>query len=141
MSPPELPGEFRWPVRVYYEDTDAGGVVYHAAYLRFMERARTEMLRARGWEQDRLADELGVLLVVRRVAVEYHRPARFNDALIVRTGIERLARASMVFRQCIERAETGEMLCGGTVQVACVAQADFRPGPIPEQLRESFLEC
>ncbi|MGC9455885.1 MAG: tol-pal system-associated acyl-CoA thioesterase [Halothiobacillaceae bacterium] len=140
MNPSEVIGEFNWPIRVYYEDTDAGGVVYHAAYLRFMERARTEMLRERGWEQDRLAEAHGVLFAVRRLAVEYHRPARFNDGLIVRTGIERMARASMNFHQRIEHAGTAELLCQGEVQVACVARSGFRPCPIPKQVRESFLE-
>ncbi|MEJ1469461.1 MAG: YbgC/FadM family acyl-CoA thioesterase, partial [Candidatus Sedimenticola sp. (ex Thyasira tokunagai)] len=75
--------EFIWPVRVYYEDTDSGGVVYYANYLKFMERARTEWLRQLGFEQDELLEKEGILFAVRRVAVDYLRPARFNDELLV----------------------------------------------------------
>lgn len=130
--------EFNWPVRVYYEDTDAGGVVYYANYLKFMERARTEMLRHHGWEQDRLASEDGVLFVVSRAMVEYRRPARFNDALIVVSRIARLARASMEFEQEVRHRQGGAPLCVGQVRVACVTADHFKACPIPKHLRESF---
>ena len=90
---------FGWPVRVYYEDTDAGGVVYYANYLRFLERARTEWLRALGFEQDALARDAGVIFAVRRVEVDYLKPARFNDALTVHARIAERGRASLVFAQ------------------------------------------
>jgi len=133
-------GEFHWPIRVYYEDTDAGGVVYYANYLKFMERARSEMLRQRGWELDRLAQEEGILFAVSRVTIEYRQPARFNDALIVSSQITRLARASIDFQQAIYRSQSGELLCEGQVRVACVSAAQFKPCPIPKHIREAILE-
>ena len=91
--------EFSLPVRVYYEDTDAGGVVYHANYLRFMERARTEWLRALGFEQDRLAQELGIVFVLASLDIQSRKPARFNDALSVTSSISTVGRVSILFKQ------------------------------------------
>ncbi len=91
--------EFIWPVRVYYEDTDSGGVVYYANYLKFMERARTEWLRQLGFEQDELLEKEGILFAVRRVSVDYLRPARFNDELLVSASISKQGRASLTFQQ------------------------------------------
>jgi len=133
-------GEFHWPIRVYYEDTDAGGVVYYANYLKFMERGRSEMLRQRGWELDRLEQEEGILFAVSRVTVEYRQPARFNDALIVSSQITRVARASIDFKQAIHRSQSGELLCDGQVRVACVSAAQVKPCPIPKHIRETILE-
>ncbi len=92
---------FVWPVRVYYEDTDSGGVVYYANYLKFMERARTEWLRGRGFEQDALLHEQRLMFAVRSLTVDYHRPARFNDLLLVRSAVVQAGGASLVFEQII----------------------------------------
>lgn len=126
--------EFLWPVRVYYEDTDSGGVVYYANYLRFMERARTEWLRSLGFEQDRLLEKEGIIFAVRRVVVDYKNPARFNDALQVSSRIKARGRASLTFQQEITKQPDGQLLCGGEVQIACIEAARFRPCPIPESI-------
>ncbi len=130
--------EFRWPIRVYYEDTDAGGIVYHANYLRFMERARTEWLRALGFEQDRLLQELRVLFVVRSLEADYLKPALFNDSLEVITTVPQVRRASLLFRQEIVRnTATGESttLLRAKVKVACLAADTLRPVAIPDAIR------
>lgn len=133
--------EFQLPIRVYYEDTDAGGVVYHANYLRFMERARTEWLRELGFEQDRLANELNTVFVVAGLDINYRRPARFNDELIVITHIQKVGRASINFTQTIERVNTnqqGEQLTTSNVKVASVALDTFRTTPIPDIIRRQL---
>src|SRR5690242_13623910 len=119
---------FLWKVRVYYEDTDLGGVVYHANYLRFMERARTEWLRSLGFEQDDLRDHHGVLFVVVDAAVSFRRPARFNDALRVTVEVKRSARASIEFHQEVRGASPGaELFCSGEIRVACIDADTFKP--------------
>ena len=131
--------EFTFPVRVYYEDTDAGGVVYHANYLCFMERARTEWLRALGFEHDTLATTLNILFVVGGIDIQYRKPARLNDALTVKTRIETLGRASLAFKQEIwlETANNSpELLTTASVKVVCVAVGTFRATIIPTQIRE-----
>ena len=120
---------FRWPVRVYYEDTDAGGVVYYANYLRFMERARTEWLRSIGLEQDVVRDELGIIFVVVSSDVQYLQPARLNDALDVTVTIREARRASMTFAQQVLR--DGVVLCTGVVRAASVDARSFKPRPLP----------
>lgn len=130
--------EFIWPVRVYYEDTDAGGVVFYANYLRFMERARTEWLRHLGFEQDALMRDPGILFAVRRTEVDYFMPARFNDLLRVRTGIVACKGASLDFQQLVVRERDGELLCRGLVRVACLDCETLRPARIPAQIREKF---
>lgn len=120
---------FTWPVRVYWEDTDAGGVVYYANYLKFLERARTEWLSHLGLEQDRLADEAGVVFVVRRVEADYLRPARFNDRLEVRCALRELSRISLTMAQRVLRGE--EVLLEAVVKVVCVDRGAFRPAKIP----------
>ena len=120
---------FDWPVRVYWEDTDAGGVVYYANYLKILERARTEWLSALGLEQDFLVRDAGVLFVVRRLEADYLRPARFNERLLVRSRLSELGRASLVMVQDILRGS--EHLLGARVQVACVEPVGFRPARIP----------
>lgn len=126
--------EFLWPVRVYYEDTDSGGVVYYANYLKFMERGRTEWLRSLGFEQDELREKEGILFAVRRVEVDYRSPARFNDALLVSVEIQSRGKASLVFRQEIRTETDGGVLCSGEVKVACLDESGFRPVPIPNTL-------
>lgn len=126
--------EFLWPVRVYYEDTDSGGVVYYANYLKFMERARTEWLRSLGFEQDRLLENDRIIFAVRRVAVDFRHPARFNDALQVSARIKARGKASLTFQQEITKQPDGKLLCDGEVQIACIDAVRFRPCPIPASL-------
>lgn len=130
--------QFCWPVRVYYEDTDCGGVVYYANYLKFMERARTECLRARGFEQDQLRESQGILFTVRSAQVDFKRPARFNDLLEVTAEIVRPRRASLTFFQEIRRAGETELLCSGHVNIACVDAQSLKPAPIPEIIRSEL---
>lgn len=120
---------FDWPVRVYYEDTDSGGVVYHSNYLNFMERARTEWLRALGFEQDRLRDEYKLLFVVHSMQLTYRLPARFNDALLIQSRLKKASGASMQFEQNIYRGE--ELLFVASVRIACLDAESFRPKSIP----------
>ncbi|MCA1788708.1 MAG: tol-pal system-associated acyl-CoA thioesterase [Thioalkalivibrio sp.] len=129
-------GEFAWPVRVYFEDTDAGGVVYYANYLKFMERARTEWLRQRGFEQDRLRAEAGVLFVVRSVSLDLRRPARFNDILSVSCRLTALGRASVDVRQAVSRDAVD--LATANVRLACVNAERFVPVAIPVPLRAAI---
>ena len=132
---------FLWPIRVYYEDTDAGGVVYHANYLKFMERARTEWLRSRGYEQDDLINQQTVLFAVRSVTVEYHKPARFNELLYAQVRLRQLRRASMIFEQFITRPlEPGgdDVLTRAVVKVASLDAVTFKPKPIPQTLRQDL---
>ena len=124
---------FTWPVRVYFEDTDAGGVVYYANYLKFCERARTEWLRTTGLAQNRLATEQNILFVVRSVAADYLRPAVLDDLLEVITTIDKLGRASLGFAQQVRR--DGQLLFEARVTVACVASGAMRPTPIPPAVR------
>jgi acyl-CoA thioester hydrolase len=121
---------FNWPVRVYYEDTDLGGVVYYANYLKFMERARTEWLRALGFEQTALARDHGVVFVVSSLAIDYLKPAAFNDELTVTVDVESLGAAQLVVKQTVERA--GQPLAAASVRIGCVNTATFRPARIPE---------
>ena len=122
---------FRWPVRVYYEDTDAGGVVYHANYLRFMERARSERLRGLGFELDDLGRDPGILFVVRSLEIDFLRPARFNDRLWVTADLDRIRSASIHFRQAVVRSED-EVLCEARVRVVCLSAESFRPRAVPD---------
>lgn len=124
--------EFIWPVRVYYEDTDSGGVVYHANYLKFMERARTEWLRGLGVEQDMLKNEQGIIFAVRSVAVEFIKPARFNQLLEVSARVGARGKASLNFEQHIRH--NNELLCSGRVKIACLDAATLKAHPIPKHL-------
>jgi acyl-CoA thioester hydrolase len=125
---------FIWPIRVYYEDTDAGGVVYYANYLRFFERARTEMLRAMGYEQDELIATAGIIFVVRSLEVDYLRSARFNEQIQVSAEITSAKKASLSFEQIITRGD--EVLCTSIVRIACLDATTMRPKAIPENLLE-----
>ena len=126
------PAEHVWPVRVYYEDTDAAGVVYHANYLRFAERARTEMLRAHGVDQGRLRAERGLAFAVRDCAIDYRAPARLDDALEVRTRAPRVGAASVRLEQTIRRGAA--VLARLELRIACV-DADGRPARLPAAVR------
>jgi acyl-CoA thioester hydrolase len=125
---------FTLEVRVYYEDTDAGGVVFYANYLKFMERARTEWLRELGFEQDRVMEADGVVFAVTRANLDFRKPARFNDLLEVTASIKRLGKASFNLFQEIFR--DGELLVRGDVKLACVDKQDFSPARIPERIYE-----
>ena len=127
---------FVWPVRVYWEDSDAGGVVYYANYLKFLERARTEWLRKLDIHQTELAEREGVLFVVRRVEADYLRPARFDDALAVFCWLRVLGRASLEMEQAVMRED--EILLTARVKVACVGAESFRPAKIPDHILERF---
>jgi len=127
--------EFSWPVRVYYEDTDSGGVVYYANYLKFMERARTEWLRAHGFEQSVLVREHGVIFVVRDVHISYLRPAVFDDLLQVTVKIHATGRSWIEFVQTVER---DEILSQARVKIVCVNQLSFKPVEIPDIIREKM---
>jgi acyl-CoA thioester hydrolase len=132
-SAPSAPAQpFSWPVRVYYEDTDAGGVVYYASYLRFMERARTEWLRALGFGQKGLAERERVVFVVRSVAIEYLRPSLFDDSLQVTVELAKVGASQMVVNQRVMRGE--ELIAAAEVKVVCVDAATFRPVKIPKAI-------
>ncbi|MEW6353066.1 MAG: tol-pal system-associated acyl-CoA thioesterase [Pseudomonadota bacterium] len=123
--------EFIWPVRVYYEDTDSGGVVYYANYLKFMERARSEWLRSLGFEQDELARSLGVLFVVRAVTMNFCKPGRFNELLNVSVKVAERGKATLSFEQNVMNSMDNAVLCSGRVKLACVDAATWNPRPVP----------
>jgi acyl-CoA thioester hydrolase len=124
--------EFNWPVRVYYEDTDSGGVVYYANYLKFMERCRTEWLRDLGFEQDQLIAQQKLIFAVRSIAVDYLRPACFNDALTVSATVEKAGKVSIDFRQTIRRGD--ELLCEGHIRLASLDSETLRPKALSSEI-------
>ena len=130
--------KFSWPVRVYYEDTDSGGVVYYANYLKFFERARTEFLRQFDLQQDQLIQEHNIIFAVRNINVDYHKPAVFNDLLKVTTEIIELKKASIVFKQIILHDEDETMLCQATCKVACIQAKQLKPTAIPEFIAQQL---
>lgn len=127
---------FRIPVRVYYQDTDAGGVVFHGQYLSFLERSRTELLNAAGIDIARLADERRVLFVVFELTITYHQPARLNDLLSVTAEVARIGGASIVFRQRVERHS--ERLVEAEVTLATVDRDRMRPVRLPQELERAL---
>jgi len=137
-------GEFSWPIRVYYEDTDSGGVVYYANYLKFMERARTELLRSVGYEQDQLQQELGIIFAVHSANIQYKKPARFNDELKVITSIASLGKASIHFKQSIYLQAShhvdavNELLSEAEIKIACLNVEKFTPQSIPTTIIEKI---
>lgn len=134
------PVEFSWRIRVYYEDTDSGGVVYYANYLKFMERARTEFLRSLGFEQDQLKQEQGIIFAVHSLSAQYKKPAVFNDELIVNTKITALGKASLTFKQSITRLPGQTPLCEAEVKVACLHAEEFSPVVMPQIILDSIGE-
>lgn len=126
---------FRTEVRVYYEDTDAAGIVYYANYFRFIERGRTEFLRALGHDQNTLMQE-GVAFAVRSASAEFIKPARLDDLLTVETAVASLGRAQMSFAQRVLRG--GELLLDAKIRVACIDPARGRPIPMPRHLHEQL---
>lgn len=131
-----MSSDFAWRVRVYYEDTDTGGVVFYANYLKFFERARTEWLRAAGIGQQSLSESHQVMFVVKSTAVDYHAPAKLDDELKLTVVVERLGRASVEFIQEAWRVNgaQSQLLTSGRIRVGCVNTATFRPSPIPDEV-------
>ena len=127
---------FRLPVRVYYQDTDAGGVVFHAQYLAFMERARTELLNEAGIDLAQIAQERGVQFMVHQLSVKYHRAARLNEMVSVSAEVVKIGRASMVFRQRVERS--GELLVEADVTLAIVDRSRMKPARMPPELEQAL---
>lgn len=127
---------FEFPIRVYYEDTDAGGVVYHSQYLNFMERARTEWLRHLGFEQTFLRESLNILFVVHSMQIQFKKPAKFNDMLQVSSQLVNLRLGSFECQQKISREE--ETLIEAQVKIACVDALTFKPTGIPTQIKLSM---
>jgi acyl-CoA thioester hydrolase len=125
---------FTWPARVYWEDTDGGGVVYHANYLKFLERARTEWLRAKGYEQQLLMQSSKLVFAVYSMQLEFLKPARLDDALVVSVVLKHCRRASFTVSQRITDARSGAELCRAEVEIACLDAASFRPIPMPAEL-------
>ena len=123
---------FRWPVRVYWEDTDAGGIVFYANYLKFFERARTEWLRSLGIAQGRLKEQGGGMFVVSETSVRYLAPARLDDELLVTAQLEASGRASLIIEQQARRGDT--LLAAGTIRIGWVDAATLRPGRIPDTI-------
>jgi acyl-CoA thioester hydrolase len=133
------PNAHRWPLRVYFEDTDAGGIVYHARFLAFAERGRTEALRALGAPHQDLVDQLGLLFVVRRVKVDYLAPARLDESLSVVTTVNELRGATATLDQVIEGAD-GTVKARLEVMLVCVRMADNRPARVPERWMRALTE-
>ena len=127
---------FSHPIRVYWEDTDAGGVVYHAQYLAFLERARSEWLRARGRDQERMRREHDLVFAVRAMQVDFRAPARLDDDLVATAVLRECRNASMVFAQEVRRGD--KLLLSATVRIAVLAASTFRPRPLPETLYDEL---
>ena len=127
---------FDWPIRVYYEDTDAGGVVYHANYLHFFERARTEWLRALGFEQDQLRQQQQSLFVVRQLHIDYLQPAHFNQLLNTQTQLTHLGKASFSVQQHLFCQD--QLLCQLDAKIVCVHEQKRRPCAIPTNVLEEL---
>jgi acyl-CoA thioester hydrolase len=125
--------EFTWQVRVYYEDTDAGGVVFYANYLRFMERARTEWLRSVGFEHEQLINNYDLIFAVKNVTIDYKKPGRLDDLLTITSSLIRHRGASITFQQSIKN-EKDELLTQAEVKVACLNATTLKASPMPEEL-------
>jgi len=127
---------FNWPIRIYYEDTDSGGVVYYANYLKFMERARTEWLRSFSIQQDDLRERFGIIFAVRQVQIDYLLPAKFNDELVVIVKVNKKGKASITFEQTVMRGT--ELLVKANIKIACLDVNLFKPLPIPAEILEKL---
>lgn len=132
MNPYEQDGALFYPVRVYYEDTDAGGVVYHANYLKFCERARTEWLRRLGAGRDFLREDFGLIFVVRRASIDWRKPARLDELLMVETRLLSLGKVRMHMRQTVTR--DGVLLATIDIELVCIDQQKFVPVSLPDVL-------
>jgi acyl-CoA thioester hydrolase len=131
---------FIWPLRIYWEDTDAGGVVYHASYVRFFERARTEWLRAAGMGQQTLLEQHGLVFVVHGMDLRFIRPARLDDMLEASVSVTEVRSTSFKVEQLLRRADDGTLLVSARVRIACLDQRRWRPHPIPEFLLQEILK-
>lgn len=129
---------FSLPTRIYYEDTDAAGLVYYANYLKYFERCRSEWMRAIGHDQGELAREHNIAFVVRSVRIDYHKPARLDDLLAIDLRVEKIGGAQVVFHQSARRQGNGEELVAASVQIVCVNLAAMKSTPIPSWLREKL---
>ena len=127
---------FSLPIRIYFEDTDSGGVVYHSNYLKFMDRARTEWLSALGIDQGHLKQDKHIMFVVHRIDIQYKLPARFNDNLIVKSELKDIGSSKIEFRQMIYREN--EMLIDASVDVACIDSEKFKPVRIPPTIKQAM---
>ena len=126
---------FQFPIRIYWEDTDAGGIVFYANYLKFMERARTEWLRSMGVEQRKLRETTGGMFVVSETQLKYHRPARLDDELLVTADVRQIGSASLIIGQrVLSKTEQNMLLCEGTIRIGWVDAATLRPARIPPSL-------
>lgn len=144
MNAPTRPGQvFEWTLRVYWEDTDAGGIVFYANYLKFFERARTEWLRSLGVEQQRLKESTGGMFVVLETSLRYRRPARLDDELIVTASMVETGRASMIIKQqVLLKSEQTDLppalLCDGTIRIGWINASSFQPTRMPASLSACF---
>ena len=129
--------QFNWNARVYYEDTDAGGVVYHARYLAFFERARTEMLRQLDISQQKLLQE-GIAFVVKKMDISYDFPARLDDMLTISTQVEQIRKASIIFKQTILN-QNKQIISSADVVIACVNMTKMKPCALPKSLVLEFI--
>ena len=127
---------FSLPVRIYFEDTDSGGVVYHSNYLKFMERARTEWLRSIGIDQRHLKQDNHIMFVVHRIDIQFKLPARFNDDLIVKSELKDIGSSKIEFRQMIYRND--EILIDASVDIACIDSEKFNPVRIPPTIKQTM---
>ncbi len=150
---------FYWPIRIYYEDTDSGGVVYHANYLRYFERGRTEWLRHLGIDQDRLQQEFGIVFAVRSMQIEFKQPALFNQILWVSSALDKMGKASLTMTQSLVWApklrwdayrdsiagqtipQEVTLLSSTHVKIACLDAGAFKPRPIPKPIVEEIARA
>jgi len=130
------PKPFSWPLRVYYQHTDAGGVVFHANYLSFMECSRTELLQSQGFDLGELARRDRVLFVVHSAQIAYHKPALLNDLLTVTAEVKHVGRVRLEFDQAVMRGE--EVLASARLSLACVSAKSYRPVAVPEAIRKKL---
>ncbi|MEW6561635.1 MAG: tol-pal system-associated acyl-CoA thioesterase [Pseudomonadota bacterium] len=129
---------FEWPIRVYFQDTDAGGVTYHASYVNFLERARTEWLRSYGYSNAGMMKELGVMFVVRSLKLDYLRPALLDDMLTATAEVREIGRSRLTLHQTVRRGEM--LLLEAEVHLVCVGVESFKPVSVPDVLRSQWKE-
>ncbi|HIF9384640.1 TPA: tol-pal system-associated acyl-CoA thioesterase [Photobacterium damselae] len=129
---------FNWPITIYYEDTDVGGVVYHANYLKFFERARTEMLRSIGVSQHVLLEQ-NLSFVVKSMNIDFRKGARLDEHLTVQTWVENVRKASLDFCQSLVNND-GQILCYATVKVACINPKIMKPQALPEHIKSEIMK-
>lgn len=139
-QPPAISPVFHWPIRVYWEDTDAGGVVYHARYLHFLERARSEWLRAAGHGQQALREQAGVVFVVHHMQLAFNAPARLDDLLLASVQPVERRSASFIVQQALQREPGAKPLVEARVRIACLDALRFRPRPIPDHLLQEIAK-